>query len=111
MFDTARYVICTLSTSVVITSLNIAFEHMTGWKSDEWIGKLFTAILHTHGLAHTRLLFQLVVEGTTQEVFEIRVRRKDGMYVSGEANATPLKKEGNIQGELATIRDVIDIKR
>ncbi|HAV22687.1 MAG: hypothetical protein A2X67_10030 [Ignavibacteria bacterium GWA2_55_11] len=111
MFDTARDVICTLSTSVVITSLNTAFEHMTGWKSDEWIGKSFTAILHPDDLANTRRLFQLVVEGTTQEVFEIRVRRKDGMYVTGEANATPLKKEGNIQGVLATIRDVTDRKR
>src|SRR2546428_8994273 len=50
LVETARDVIFTLSTNGTITSLNPAFETITGWSRAEWLGRHFARILHPDDL-------------------------------------------------------------
>src|SRR5919204_4944599 len=46
LLEKAPDVVFTLSPEGVITSLNPAFDRITGWPAVEWIGRTFLALVH-----------------------------------------------------------------
>jgi diguanylate cyclase (GGDEF)-like protein/PAS domain S-box-containing protein len=93
------------------TSLNPAFEAVTGWKREEWIGRHITEILHPDDVPGVVEEFQRNLGGRRPPIFERRVRSKSGEYLVGEFALAPLFRKGNIVGILGTARDVTGRKR
>jgi two-component system cell cycle sensor histidine kinase/response regulator CckA len=107
----ARDAIFTLSPEGVITSLNPAFETITGWKCEEWIGRSFTSIVHPddHPLALQN--FKRMMQGEVAPVHELRIRTKKDTYVSGEFTITPQRLRDRVVGMIGIARDITERKK
>ena len=110
LMDQTRDVIYLLSTEGVILSLNRAFEHITGWKVSEWVGKPFMSLLHPGDveLAVSRL-FE-VLKGSISQELELRIHKKSGEYIYCEILSSLQMKDGRITGVLGIGRDITDRK-
>ncbi len=106
LVESARDVILTLDANGSVTSLNRAFESITGWPRAQWIGKSFSSLLHPDDVALARHRFQRVMVGESQSPFELRMASKSGDYVLGEFTATPQTLRGAVVGVESIARDV-----
>jgi PAS domain S-box-containing protein len=111
LVENAKDAIFTLSTTGTITSLNPAFEKITGWSCTEWIGKPFAPILHPEDLSIATELFRRALQGEMLPMFELRVLFKSGEYGFGEFTATPQIEKGGVKGILGIARDITERKR
>jgi PAS domain S-box-containing protein len=94
-----------------LTSLNPAFETLTGWSRAEWLGKSFVGIVHPDDLPVAVEAFQKVSRGETQRPSECRVLCKSGEYLVGEFTLTPVVRNGRVVAGLGIARDVTERKR
>ena len=112
LVEAARDVIYTVSAEDgSLTSLNPAFETLTGWSRAEWLGKSFVVIVHPDDLPVAVETFQKASRGETQPPYELRVLSKSGEYLVGEFTSAPHVKDGKVVGELRTARDITERKR
>jgi PAS domain S-box-containing protein len=95
----------------LLTSLNPAFETLTGWSRAEWLGKPMMGIVHPDDLPRAVETFQKASRGETQPPYELRVLSKSGEYLVGEFTSTPHVKDGKFVGELGIARDITERKR
>jgi PAS domain S-box-containing protein len=94
-----------------LTSLNPAFEALTGWSRAEWLGKPFIGIVHPDDQSVAVETFQEASRGETPPPYELRVLSKSGEYLVGEFTSTPYVKGGKVVGELGIARDITERKR
>ena len=111
LVENAPDVIYTLASDGTITSLNPAFEKITGWPRSEWLHKQFAPILHPDDLSRGLEFLQRVLKGEKIVPFELRVLGKSGDYLTAEFTATPQTRNGSVIGVLGLARDVTDRKR
>ena len=91
-----------------ISSLNSAFEKITGWKREDWLGKAFLSIVHPDDLPAAYRTFQQVMRGKSPAPYKLRIRKKSGDYAVGEFTSSPLYEHGEIVGEFGIVRDVTE---
>ena len=94
-----------------ITSLNPAFETITGWQRSEWLGKSFMSMIHPDDLPLAIETFQKTLAGEVVPPFELRVHSKSGQYLTGEFTSKPQIEKGKIIGELGVVRDITERKK
>ncbi len=111
ILENMRDAIFTISPLGFFTTLNTAFEEITGWSVDDWIGKSFTILIHPDDIPLVLDIFTRVLGGETPWLFEARVRIKDGSFISGEFLVSPQKRDGKIIGLLGTGRNITTRKR
>jgi PAS domain S-box-containing protein len=111
LVETAPDVVYIISSEGKLTSLNPAFETITGWTRAEWLGKPFAPLVHPEDLALAIEKFQKVLHGATPPPFELRIVSKSGKYLVGEFTATPYVKGGKVAGNLGVVRDITDRKQ
>ncbi len=111
LVENAPDVIFTLAPDGKITSLNPAFERITGWPGFDWLYKHFTSILHPDDLSRGLEFFQRIMKGEKIAPFQLRVLRKSGDYLVTEFMATPHTKNGSMIGMLGIARDITERKR
>ena len=111
LVENAPDVIYTLATDGTITSLNPAFETITGWSRAEWLGKQFAPILHPDDLPLGFEFLRRTLQGESPPTFELRILSKSGDYVVGEFIATPQIQNGSVISVLGTARDITERKR
>ena len=111
LMEQTRDVIFLLSTEGLVISLNKAFEQITRWTVNEWIGKPFLGLLHPEDVPLAIRRLSEVVHGKISEELELRVRVKSGEYLTCEVLSSPQVKKGNITGVLGIGRDITDRKR
>ena len=104
--ESARDAIFTLSADGVITSLNRAFETLTGWSRLDWVGRSFTDLVHPDDLGPARQILSDVLQGKSSPVLEFRTKKKDGTYTFGEFTVTPQMKDNTVVGILGIARDI-----
>ena len=107
----ARDAIFTLSPEGVITSLNPAFEAITGWKCEEWVGKSFTSIVHPDDQTLAVSNFKRMMAGELAPVHELRIRTKKDTFVSGEFTITPQRLRDRVVGMIGIARDITERKK
>ena len=108
LVDGVRDVIFALSADGALTALNPAFEEITGWKRDEWLGRPFTGLLHPNDVAHALDMFQWVLHGRPRPTSQLRVRTRSGEYRLGEFHTSVQRRDGAIIGVLGIVRDITD---
>jgi len=99
-------VIYSLTEDGTITSLNPAFEKLTGWSRSEWIGRSFIGMVHPEDIPQVMEKFQEVLKGEVPPPSESRFLSKSGEDLVGEFTCTPKVKDGRVVGGLGIIRDV-----
>jgi PAS domain S-box-containing protein/putative nucleotidyltransferase with HDIG domain len=111
LIETAPDVIFTLSIEDgSITSLNPAFEKITGWSCSEWQGKYFAGIIHPDDLALALENFQQALRGDTPAPFELRVLSKSGEYLIGDFVGAPQIEKGKVTGVYGYVHDITEKK-
>lgn len=111
LVETAHDAIYTLDREGRITSLNRAFERITGWSRGEWVGKPFAPLIHPEDLPRATELFRRLLQGEQLGSYELRVRSRSGDYLIGEFTSTAQVKDGEVVGVLGIARDVTDRRR
>jgi PAS domain S-box-containing protein len=95
----------------LLTSLNAAFETITGWSRAEWLGRHFTGIVHPDDRTAAVETFQMILRGETSAPYQLRILSKSGEYLVGEFTSTPQIKGGKVVGELGIARNITERKR
>ncbi len=111
LVQTAPEVILSLSVDSTITSLNQAFERLTGSSCDTWLGRPLASLIHPQDLAHADERVQQVLKGQNTPAFELRILTASGDYFDAELTMTQLVEGGKISGLLGIAHDVTDRKR
>lgn len=100
LVESALDIIATTTPEGAITSLNPAFETVTGWRREEWLGRPLTTLLHAEDVPRAGAAF-----------VEVRMRTADGSYRVMEIASRPQIVDGRTAAVLSIARDVTDRKR
>ncbi len=111
LFESATDAIFTVSLQGIFTSLNPAFEKITGWHCSEWLGKSFTTILHNDDIPLANRLFQETMNEKRTPAYELRVKTKNEEYFIGEITSTPQIQNNKVVGMLGIARDITERKK
>ena len=112
VFEAAPDVIFTISsTNAVFTSINPAFEKISGWSVAEWLGKPFLEIIHPDDLSKAVSMYTQTLRGQDTQMEELRYICKSGEYLVAEIKGVPQILGGKIVGKLGFARDVTERKR
>ncbi|HEX9162135.1 MAG TPA: PAS domain S-box protein [Thermoanaerobaculia bacterium] len=106
LVEQASDIIFSLDADGKITSLNGAFEQITGWKGSEWIGRPFTDVLDTASIEQTRQRFRGVISGELAGTNEFELRTQSGRALTIEAKAQPINIDGQLLGTVGIARDI-----
>lgn len=106
-----------LDANGLATFVNPAAERLTGWVSEDLIGKSIHAF-HHHSHADGRHypqsecpIYQCLQDGITRSKENEVFWRKDGSNFSVEYSATPIILEGEIQGAVVVFKNISERKR
>lgn len=111
LVESARDAIFTISLDGTLTSLNPAFEEITGWPRAKWIGERFLRIVHPGDLCLAEEMFQLALDKKIPPPHELRILSKSGEYRVGEFKTTPQIQDGKVVGILGIARDIAERKK
>jgi len=111
LVEAAMDVIFTLSTDGIITSLNPAFETITGWPRAEWIGKSFTLLIYPDDLPFAMKGIHDILQGEGVPIYELRVLSPSGESLTGQFSSTPLIKDGVVVSIVGIARDITEQRR
>jgi PAS domain S-box-containing protein len=111
LVDSMQDVVFTLSVVGTVTSLNAAFERITGWSCDEWIGKPFAELVHPEDLSLALDRFARILDGQPQILFVVRVKARNGSWLDAELTGVPQVEDGRVIGAIGTARDVTQRRR
>jgi diguanylate cyclase (GGDEF)-like protein/PAS domain S-box-containing protein len=111
LVETARDIIATIALDGTITSLNAAFEKITGWTREEWIGRNFEPLIHPDDRAGAFAYFAKVQQGIAVPIAELRLMDKNNACRVVESKAVVQIKEGKVIGILTIARDVTRRKK
>jgi len=111
LVDNAPDVIYTLAFDGTITSLNPAFERITGWPRSEWLHKPFAFLLHPDDASQGLELFRRALRGEKIPHFQLRIRKKSGEYLTAGFIVTAHTRDGSVMDILGVGRDITEIQR
>ena len=106
LVEAAREIICTVSTDGRFTSVNRAFQALSGWDGEDWIGRSYTEIVHPDDLSLCTVAFETALRGEMGPSVRHRLHTRRGEWLSVESTGAPLFREGRIVGVLGLVRDV-----
>lgn len=110
LVESSLDIIFTVTENGVLSSLNPAFEKITGYSAEEWIGKEYTPLIHPDDAKHLRSRVKRMLRGEELQPAEMRVITKSGdMRVLEFKSAA--QKLGNSIGLIGTARDITDRKK
>ena len=88
-----------------ITSLNPAFESLTGWPIEEWIGVPFVELVHDDSARAFTSHFGRTFHGAPPQCADYHLRRKNGEYLTIETSVQVLVLDGQPTGIVGVARD------
>jgi PAS domain S-box-containing protein len=109
--ETAQDVVITFRNDGTITSLNPAFDKLTGWVRGDWVGRSLQGLAHADDHDRLRELLQGIVGGEAAPVVELRLCLASGNHLPVEWMTTPQVQDGEVLGGLALVRDLTDRKK
>ena len=107
LIEVSPYIIFTLSPEDErITSLNSAFEKITGWSRAEWIGRCFKDLMHPDDAPTATKRLRDVLHGEVSVPFEVGFLSRSGEYVYVEIIAEANVRDGNVVEIFGFARDI-----
>lgn len=110
VFENAKDVILAMAMDETLIMLNPAFERITGWKIEEWLGKPFAPLVHPDELPRAMELFKCAMHGEALPAFELQIIKNNGGYVAAEFTIAPLVRSGPRPYVIGIARDVTERK-
>lgn len=105
-------IIFTVGLDARISSFNRAFETVTGWLREQWVGSILGALIHSDDQAHVEAAFARALEGAEGTPFDARILSSTGDYRTVECIAYTRR---NSAGEALEVfgfgRDVTEKRR
>ena len=108
LVEGVRDVIFALTPDGAIAALNPAFEAITGWTRDEWLGKPFEGLVHPADVHEALELFGRVLRGEPRPASQFRVRTRQGDARVVEFSASAQLRDGRLVGILGIGRDATE---
>ena len=105
LFEQAGVIIFTVDPEGRFTSLNEAFEEITKWRADEWIGRPLVDLIDPEQRDESIAHFNAVLRDE-RVVGDYRVRTRDGGEVIIETSPKALRINGEVIGALGIARDI-----
>jgi PAS domain S-box-containing protein len=104
-------VIYTISRDLTITSLNPAFEKVTGWSRSEWIDRRLEEIVHPDDWPLALEMGMRSFSGEKPPIHEVRIRTKPSGFITAEFSIAEQKENDRVVGIIGIGRDVTERKR
>jgi two-component system cell cycle sensor histidine kinase/response regulator CckA len=104
-----RDIVFTCDASGRLTSLNPAFETLTGWKADVWIGRNCSELFPLESPAAVPVGDRPADGSPVSQ--ELRLRLPDGKSLVLETSVVTLHPAGSSGGSLGVARDVTEMRR
>ncbi|MCX9010787.1 MAG: PAS domain S-box protein [Candidatus Methanoperedens sp.] len=111
LVENVRDIIFTISRDLTVTSLNPAFETITGWQREQWLGKNLKPLVHPDDLPLAMEIYRRVLDGEESPGFELRIRSRSGDYIITESIITLQIQDGRIISTLGIARDITKRRR
>ncbi len=108
VFESVQDVIYTISPKGVFVSLNPAFEKLSGYKVEEWIGRPFAELVHPDDLPKAMDAFNKVFHGENVDVYTLRLRNSSGEYRICELTPGAFIVDNEVVESLGLARDVTE---
>jgi len=105
LFEGVRDVVFSLTPNGEITTLNPAFERITGLRTADWIGKPFIDLIHPDDRNRAATELQESLDGHPRDTQPLRIRASKG-YRLGEINTALRIENGRPVSVLGIGRDV-----
>jgi PAS domain S-box-containing protein len=106
LVEEARDAVVQLTPELRIEGLNAAFETITGWPRDRWLGQPFVDVVHEAERNRANEVFGRVLRGEKVPPFELRLQQPNGNRLTLEFSATPDYSAGTMGGLMAIGRDL-----
>lgn len=110
VIEGATEIIFTIATDGRFTSLNAAFTNITGWRAEDWIGRMFEQLIHPDDTPHVRELFAIVLGKQESISAEVRVLGRTGTVVL-ELTTFPKVENGRTAAVYGFARDITEPRR
>jgi PAS domain S-box-containing protein len=107
----ADEIIYTLSPEGLLTSVNPAFERITGWSAEEWIGRSFWPLIEEADRERAQEGWRSLLAGSSLPPVDLRLKTRDGGLRVLQGTSTPAFKDGRIVQISAVARDVTEYRR
>lgn len=109
--ENATDIICTLSESGTLQSMNSAFTRLTGLSVREWLGQQFIDLMHEEDRYVVEHQLRRALNGQPAQEQECRFLPAGSQIKVGELIASPLLEQNQVVGVLVIIRDITDRKQ
>jgi PAS domain S-box-containing protein len=106
VIDGAEEVIYTLSPEGLLTSINPAFERLTGWRTEEWVGRSFWPLIYDADRGGARKTWEGLIAGNSMIADDIRLNTRDGGVVVLQITSAPAFVDGRLLQISGVGRDV-----
>jgi PAS domain S-box-containing protein len=106
LVDNATDGIFTLDLQTNLTSVNPAFESMTGLTQASLLGQPLIPLLNPDDVPVAVQMFGMALQKQEPPAFELRLQPEDGECVTGEFKITPQTRNGDLVGVLGIVRDI-----
>lgn len=110
LVKTARDIIFTVTAEGIFTTVNPAFEVLTGWRGADWIGRYFTDLIVPEDAPKAVERLEQVIRGKPFGEAELRFQTKDRGELYAEIVATEHIRNGKLVGLLGIARDITERK-
>ncbi len=110
IFDNVRDMVYTGSSDGRILSINAAFERITGWPINDWLGRELKHLIHPEDRERVSARLADCLNGCDIDPFEMRILSKLREYKTLEFMPTPMYDGGRIVGLFGIARDITERK-
>jgi two-component system, NtrC family, sensor kinase len=111
IFESANDIILLLNNKGTVVDVNSKLTEIGGWDRDDLIGKNIRSlmkIISKKSLPIVITNFLKRMAGMEVSPYRVEMKKKDGEPAVVEINATAIRKEGKVIGDLAILRDVTE---
>lgn len=115
-----KYKLITESTFDIITLIDLsgrieyvspAYERVTGFDNDSFIGKPFATNVHPEDQAILRKSVTSIIEGGKPATIEVRFLNQEGQYIWMEVSPTPVIEDGKVKKFFTIARDITERRK